>query len=272
MRQRTIVATIITPLALIFIHLGGYFFLGLITVLLAATAWEYIKLLRIINLKPAVPLVLAGVILLTLSRFFFNFSYNSVLLTLLLLGTAAYYVLQYERNIGNPAADFGATLSVLLYIGFLGSYLISLRMLPDGKWWTFLVLPIVWFADSGAYLIGTHFGKHKLAVRTSPHKTWEGYFGGILVGVLSGIGLTYLYQQVFSAGIDITLFEAAFLALIISAAIPLGDLTESMIKRQASSKDSGNLLPGHGGVFDKLDSQFWAAPIGYYLILHIFLQ
>ena len=272
MRQRTIVAAIITPIAIFFIHLGGYFYLGLITVLLVITAWEYIKLLRIIDLKPAVPLIITGVILLILSRFFFNFSYKSVLLTLLLFGTAAYYVFQHERNIGNPATDFGATLSILLYIGFLGSYLISLRMLPDGKWWTFLVLPIVWFADSGAYLIGTHFGKHKLAVRTSPHKTWEGYFGGILVGVLSGIGLTYLYQQVFSAGIDITLFEAAFLALIISAAIPLGDLTESMIKRQASSKDSGNLLPGHGGVFDKLDSQFWAAPIGYYLILHIFLQ
>jgi phosphatidate cytidylyltransferase len=128
-----------------------YFYLGLITILLATTAWEYIKLLRIINLNSAVPLVLAGVILLVLSRFFFNFSYNSVLLTLLLLGTAAYYVLQYERNIGNPAADFGATLSIILYIGFLGSYLISLRMLPDGKWWTFLVLPIVWFADSGAF-------------------------------------------------------------------------------------------------------------------------
>ncbi len=272
MRQRTIVAAIITPLALIFIHLGGYYYLGLITILLIITAWEYIKLLRIINLKPAVPLVLGGVILLALSRFLFSFSYNSILLTLFLLGTAAYYVLQHERNIGNPAADFGATLSILLYIGFLGSFLISLRMLPEGKWWTFLVLPIVWFADSGAYLIGTRFGKHKLAARTSPHKTWEGYFGGILFGVLSGIGLTYLYQQVFSAGINITLLEAAFLALIISAAIPLGDLTESMIKRQATSKDSGDILPGHGGIFDKLDSQFWAAPIGYYLILHIFLQ
>lgn len=272
MRQRTIVAAIITPLALIFIYLGGYFYLGLITVLLVVTAWEYIKLLRIINLNPAVPLVLAGVILLALSRSLFNFSYNSALLTLFLLGTAAYYILQHERNIGNPATDFGATLSIFLYIGFLGSYLISLRMLPGGMWWTFLVLPIVWFADSGAYLIGTHFGKHKLAARTSPNKTWEGYFGGILMGVLSGIGLTFLYQQVFNAGIDITLLEAAFLALIISAAIPLGDLTESMIKRQASSKDSGNLLPGHGGLFDKLDSLFWAAPIGYYIILHIFLQ
>ena len=270
MRQRTIVAAIITPIAIFFIHLGGYYYLGLITVLLVITAWEYIKLLSIIDLKPAGPLIITGVILLTLSRFFFNFSYNSVLLTLLLFGTAAYYILQHERNIGNPATDFGATLSVLLYIGFLGPYLISLRILPDGKWWTFLVLPIVWFADSGAYLIGTHFGKHKLAARTSPHKTWEGYFGGILVGVLSGIGLTYFYQQVFSAGIDITLLEAAFLALIISAAIPLGDLTESMIKRQASSKDSGNLLPGHGGLFDKLDSQFWAAPIGYYLFLYLF--
>jgi len=88
---------------------------------------------------------------------------------------------------------------------------------------------------------------------------------------LGGIGLCSLYQGVFGAGIDITLLEAAIIALIISATIPLGDLTESMIKRQASTKDSGTLFPGHGGIFDRLDSLFWAAPIGYYLILHIFL-
>lgn len=270
-RQRIVVTAIIIPLAIFVIYSGSYIYQITIITLLAIAAWEYIKLLKKIELNPAIPLVILGVILLPLIRALVQFNYGSATLTLLIFGIAAYHIIQYERTDSNPSADFSASLSVILYIGFLGSYLISLRSLPDGMWWTFLTLPTVWIADSGAYLIGSAFGKHKLATKTSPNKTWEGYFGGILTGILGAIGLLLLYQNTFQAGLTISLLEAGFLGLIISAAIPLGDLTESMIKRQASSKDSGTLFPGHGGIFDRLDSLFWAAPIGYYLILHIFL-
>ncbi len=268
--QRLIVTIIIVPLALVIIYFGGWIYQGTIIVLLALAAWEYLKLLRKVNLEPASWIVLGGVILLALSRSLFQFSYSSALLTILLFGLAAFHIFQYERGDTNPAADFGASISVLLYIGFLGSYLITLRALPNGRWWTYLILPVVWIADSGAYLIGTSIGKHKLAPKTSPHKTWEGYLGGILFGMLSGVGLLTLYNQVFNAGMKISILEGALLATCISALIPLGDLTESMIKRQAACKDSGTIFPGHGGFFDRLDSLFWAAPIGYYLILIFF--
>ena len=270
-RQRIIVTAIIIPLAVIVIYFGSYVYQLTIITLLVVAAWEYIKLLRKIELKPSVPIVVGGVLTLSVIRSLFQFNFGSAALTLLIFGAAAYHIIQYERTDSNPSADFSASLSVILYIGFLGSYLISLRSLPDGRWWTFLALPIVWIADSGAYLIGSAFGKHRLAAKTSPKKTWEGYFGGILFGILGGIGLSALYQSQFHAGISISPLEAGILGLIISAIIPLGDLTESMIKRQASSKDSGTLFPGHGGIFDRLDSLFWAAPIGYYIILHIFL-
>ncbi|TFG48017.1 MAG: CDP-archaeol synthase, partial [Anaerolineales bacterium] len=104
-----------------------------------------------------------------------------------------------------------------------------------------------------------------------PNKTWEGYFAGILTGILGCLGLIALFNQVFDAGLKISTLEGALLGLAVSAFIPLGDLTESMIKRQAGEKDSGTIFPGHGGIFDRLDSLFWAAPIGYYLILHFFL-
>ena len=270
-RQRIIVTVIIMPLAIFVIYFGSYIYQITIITLLVIAAWEYIRLLKKIELNPAIPLVILGVILLPLIRALFQFNYGSATLTLLIFGTTTYHIIQYERTNSNPSADFSASLSVILYIGFLGSYLISLRSLPDGMWWTFLALPTVWIADSGAYLIGSAFGKHKLAAKTSPNKTWEGYFGGILTGILGAVGLSLLYQTTFQAGISISPLEAGCLGLIISAAIPLGDLTESMIKRQASSKDSGTLFPGHGGIFDRLDSLFWAAPLAYYLILHIFL-
>jgi phosphatidate cytidylyltransferase len=136
-------------------------------------------------------------------------------------------------------------------------------------WWTFLVLPIVWIADSFAYLIGSRFGKHKLARKTSPHKTWEGYWAGVITGGLGSIGLLALYNQVFNAGLDLTTWKVGLLGLCISVLIPLGDLTESFIKRQAGEKDSGVIFPGHGGFFDRLDSFIWAAPIGYYLIIYL---
>jgi phosphatidate cytidylyltransferase len=157
-------------------------------------------------------------------------------------------------------------------VGLLGPYLISLRSLEHGRWWTLVVLPTVWIADSAAYLIGSAWGKKKLAPRTSPNKTWEGYLAGVLFGTLSSPALLFFYNQAFHAQILISPLQGALLGLAVSVFIPLGDLTESMIKRQADQKDSGTIFPGHGGVFDRLDSLFWAAPISYYLILHLFLQ
>jgi phosphatidate cytidylyltransferase len=244
--KRILVSVIIIPLAVLAIHMGGWVYSAVIIALLVAAAWEYIKLLKIIKLQPAIPLVLSGVFLLSFSRAMFQFNYSSAVLTALLLAIAAYHIIQYERGETNPSGDFGASISVLLYIGFLGSFLISLRALPDGKWWTFLA-------------------------KTSPNKTWEGYLGELIFGVLGGIGLILLYNRVFEAGLEISLWETAALSLIISALVPLGDLTESMIKRTAGKKDSGTLLPGHGGIFDRIDSLFWAAPIAYYLILLLFL-
>ena len=86
-------------------------------------------------------------------------------------------------------------------------------------------------------------------------------------GVLAGIGFLILFNRVFEAGLDITIMESALLALTLSALSPLGDLTESLIKRTAGQKDSGTIFPGHGGAFDRIDSMFWTAPIAYYLIL-----
>lgn len=269
--RRTVVTLIIVPLALLIIYFGGYLYQAFIILLLCIAAREYDSLLQKVNLKSALPLAIFGVLLLGLARSLYQFSNSSALLVLLIFLMATWHIIDHEKGAASPGADFGASLSIVIYIGFLGAYLISLRDLPGGMWWSYLVLPTVWIADSGAYFLGTLIGKNKLAPKTSPNKTWEGYFGGLIFGSLGSLGLVLLFERVFNAGLSISPVQGALLGLVISAFIPLGDLTESMIKRPAGEKDSGNIMPGHGGFFDRLDSLFWAAPIGYYLILHLFI-
>jgi phosphatidate cytidylyltransferase len=131
------------------------------------------------------------------------------------------------------------------------------------------VLPAIWLADSGAYFIGTKWGKNKMAPRLSPKKSWQGYFGGILVAVIG----TPLLVMAYSLGpaSEVTLARAAIIGLFMGVFPTLGDLAESMFKRQVGVKDSGTLLPGHGGIFDRIDSWLWGAVIGYYLIIWFFL-
>ena len=269
LQKRLLAAAVMLPIALAAIYLGGIFYSGLITALLLVAAWEYHRLFHRIDRHPSLPLALLGVLLLSGSRSWSGFQHTPPLLTALILLSSAYHMISYERKPNRQAADLGATLSIIFYIGWLGSYLISLRELPGGMWWTFLILPTVWIADTAAYLIGSAVGSRPLSPNTSPNKTWEGYLGSATAGLLGGFALAYLYSKVLQVPALLTPAVGGALGLIISLTIPVGDLVESMIKRQASVKDSGDLFPGHGGVFDRLDSLFWAAPLGFYLIHYL---
>lgn len=124
-------------------------------------------------------------------------------------------------------------------------------------------LPAIWLADGGAYLVGRKNGKHKMAPRVSPGKSWEGYLAGVLFGALGTMGLAFLWGL---NAPEITPFRGFLLGAVISVLAPLGDLGESMLKRQFGIKDSGVFLPGHGGALDRVDSTLWAAFIGYLMI------
>ena len=151
----------------------------------------------------------------------------------------------------------------MVYLGWLAIYIIALRHLPDGDWWMLTGLPAIWLADGGAFLIGRKIGKHKMAPRTSPGKSWEGYIAGIVFGAWVQWDLAFLWGLVAP---EITPLRGLLLGGVISVLAPLGDLGESMLKRQFGVKDSGVLFPGHGGVLDRADSTLWAAVIGYLMI------
>jgi phosphatidate cytidylyltransferase len=211
------------------------------------------------------------VLLLVAGRAFNSFESGPWMISLLILAAMTYHLVAYERGQDQPGTNFAVTLSGIFYLGWIGAYLISLRDLPDGFWWELLVLPVVWIADSGAYFIGRSLGKHKLSPRLSPKKTWEGYIGGVVTGTLGAGLLAYLWGLLGAPASTITVSNGLLLGLIISLTTTLGDLGESMIKRQVGIKDSSNLIPGHGGVFDRIDSWLWAGVIGYYVIIWLFI-
>lgn len=133
-----------------------------------------------------------------------------------------------------------------------------------GAWWLLYVMLLVWGADSGAYLFGKLFGKHKLAPKVSPGKTWEGLIGGLLTSAL----ISWLFGRYVPLNVvPATLLMCSVIAALASV---LGDLTESMFKREAGIKDSGSLIPGHGGILDRIDSLTAAVPVFACLMLLVF--
>jgi phosphatidate cytidylyltransferase len=155
------------------------------------------------------------------------------------------------------------------YVGMLGGSLIRLRgdFPPVGAKLIFFLLLVVWLGDSGAYYVGRSLGKHKLSPRISPKKTVEGLAGGIVTSIVTAVVIHFTFFKEFP------LVHAIIAGVILSFAGVIGDLAESMWKRSADVKDSGTLIPGHGGFLDRFDSIFFTAPILYCywtLIVHGF--
>jgi phosphatidate cytidylyltransferase len=173
---------------------------------------------------------------------------------LILFASLSWHVLRDRSS--SPLENWLLPLAGALYIAWTGGHMWLLRALPQGAYRLFCTLGITWLADTGAYFVGRARGKHHMAPRLSPKKTWEGFAGGIAVALVAGPLLTGL------GGLG--WLHGALLGLLLSVLTPLGDLGVSMIKRQVGVKDSSNLIPGHGGAFDRVDSLLITAIVGYY--------
>ena len=266
LKERIAVALLLMPLVLWVIADGSWLYLFVVTTALCLAAAEYGLLFRKLGLRPALPLLVLGVLALVVSRFQAGFEHADLILAAVCLLALGWHAVDFERGASQSGLDFAVTLSGVLYLGWVGSYLISLRQLENGTWWVMLALPIVWLADSGAYFVGRAWGRHRLAIRLSPKKTWEGYFAGVITGVLTGMLFAPLWSIGASPNAAFGPGIGALMGLIISGLSPLGDLGISMIKRQMRVKDSGNLIPGHGGALDRLDTWLWAAVLGFYVV------
>ena len=182
LRQRVIVTLILMPIGITAIVMGGWVFALFMLLMLGIAAWEFGNLFKAGGYRPASFMLILAVLSLVLSRFLTEFSWQPALIAFWLLASIFVHELDYERGNDKAGVDFAITLAGIFYIGILGAYFVSLRMIPEwGMWWFLVTLPGVWWADSGAYFIGSAWGKHKMAPRLSPKKSWQGYFGGILL-------------------------------------------------------------------------------------------
>jgi phosphatidate cytidylyltransferase len=209
--------------------------------------------------KPSPSLTVGGTALVLLMRAFWP-AWAVPVFASLILAAMAVHVFAYERGRDQAALDFVITVGGITYLGWIAGYMLDLRALPDGGWWVAFVFPIVWVTDSGAYMIGARYGRHKMFVRISPKKSWEGYFAGVFIGTVYGGFFAFAYSKF--GPLHVNILQGVLFGFVLSTVTILGDLGESLFKRFASEKDSGNILPGHGGAFDRIDSLIWAAVIG----------
>lgn len=254
LRDRVLSTVVLAPLVIGLAYLGGLWFLGLMLLAGALAGWEYFSLLAHGGHTPLRWLGLIAIVIIIAEAYWAQaWSLRLVLTALILISLSA----ALFRTTQAPVTDWAWTMAGVFYFGLLLNHFVALRNLPQGLSWLLLGLLLTWITDTGAYFSGRALGRHKLWPRHSPKKTWEGAIGGWLVGTAAGALLgPWLVGQ--------TPWAGAALGGLVCLIAPFGDLAESMVKRQMGAKDSSHLIPGHGGIWDRLDSLLFVVPVVYY--------
>lgn len=266
--KRTASALILLTISLSLVFAGGWIFIVGIALILSGAAWEFIDLFIKGGYHPnPYPLVLGTAGIITI-MYLDDPIFTSLVYAFTVFSILLFAILNYRRYEKTAAFDLTIEMAALLFITYLGSYLIKIRFLPNGLFWIMIsIIPAV-VGDIGAYFAGSLFGIHKLAPNLSPNKTIEGYICGIFSAILAGYALG-LIVNVYVPVITITV--STLIGCITGIFSPLGDLSKSIFKRQFNRKNTGNIIPGHGGILDRIDTTLWAGPIAYYLIVFFFL-
>jgi phosphatidate cytidylyltransferase len=268
--KRWLTSLVALPLLVVLIFKGSplffSFFMGMVALL---TAWEYSRIVTgandprhssaifYVGLLTGAALVGAAYTgLLAIMPLIFSFS-------LILTGFLSFQQFQNDPDISRKVAI--QTLGTI-YIPLSISYLVLIRQEPLGAEWVFFIVCVIFAGDTAAYYTGTYWGKHKLCPAVSPGKTIEGACGGLAANIGMGLFFQSYFFPAFSLGAILTF------CLVIGFAGQVGDLFESVLKRSAGVKDSGGLLPGHGGILDRIDAMLFALPVAYFLKVFFFTQ
>ncbi len=262
---RVLVALTLGPVILASAYFGKGYFLAVVALIALVATWEYFALASKLGARPHTLLGLLGTALLVWACYDGDFALAFG--GLAGLATLAALV-QISRGPEGSTAALATTVFGPLYLGGLFGHILLIRALPasvglpyaDAGTWIVGLFLTVWVCDTAAYFGGSLFGKHKLAPRVSPGKTWEGAISGLVFAVLTA----WLVDVLFLRGLALP--HVLVMGLIVGTFGQASDLAESLLKRDAGVKDSSNLIPGHGGMLDRFDSLILISPVLYWYL------
>ena len=265
--QRWLTAGVAMPIVLAFVLLGGWWTFVGTTAVVALGTYELYNMMHHAGYRPLI-VISMGLNLLFLVAAMFP-QQRLLLLESGLSGALfiSFFWLLFREKLDGAMVDWALTLAIPIYLGWPMSLALFLRgyqfiswPLPRGVWWVLLFLLGTWGFDSAAFFFGRYFGRHKLAPAISPGKTWEGALGGLLLSITAALLFTVV-------PLGIPWYIAVVLGIWVGVAAVLGDLAESLIKRQTHVKDSGDFMRGHGGMLDRIDSLLFVA-----IAVYVFAQ
>ncbi len=266
---RILTAAVGIPTILILLWFGGWVVFGAIAIIIGWASFEMHRMLTGAGMRPLslFSLALSLNFLAAASFPTWRLSLIEGGISILLLVSLTWLLLA-RKTLDGSLVDWALTMAVPFYIGWPLSFFLRLRGseagFSQGFWWTLVVLGGVWAYDSAAFFTGAYLGRHKLATPASPSKTWEGVIGGII----GAVAVTLLITRT----LNIPFYHAIILGVLISIAGQIGDLAESLIKRQTHVKDSSHLIPGHGGILDRIDSQLFGILVVSLYVSWVFPQ
>ena len=270
------VPRMISGLVLMFITIGlviaGPFWTALgIFVLFGTAQIEFAQLAAKQGYRASGELMLAWLLLFLADRLLPEKGLLEPGISLLMLITFTWTIIRYRQGTTNAIVGFALTLTGSIYIGWSAAHLLGLRTFdPDGIFWFFTAWLATVMADSCAYIVGMNFGRNKLIPDISPGKTWEGYIGGIICTILI-IGALMLLWQRLGGSSALTPIHGMFIGGLAATVGPIGDLGISVLKRYANVKNTSNLIPGHGGVLDRIDALLISCLVSYYYLTLVVL-
>lgn len=259
--QRVLTAAVGIPFVLAAVWAGGWW----LTAVVAGAAGVAVLELRLARDRLFSPLALAAAGLAALLPVSAKLGFDDSAWAFALAILLPTGVLALARDPAKGVLDWLWAVAPIVYVGWLAAHFVLLREAPDGRDWVLTAVLTVWIADTGAYFVGKPLGRHKLAPHVSPGKTWEGAVGGQIAGFVAVAGLGQAFD------LDAGILDLIALGLIIPTVALIGDLAESALKRGLGVKDSSGLVPGHGGVLDRLDSLLFAGPAVYWYLKWLIL-
>lgn len=251
---RIITALVGMPIILAALYLGKLWLLTFVLAVIILGMKEYHEMMSDVEINVIIPLSYAMATLFPVAIYFNLISVETLFIMTFLVVTVFSLVFYLQ-----PIKDCAMQLFGIYYLSFTFSYVLKIRAMENGFRYLLLTFLFIWMSDTAAYFVGRFLGKHKLAPSISPNKTVEGSLGGLIFTVLFALIVAIMFKY--------SILLMVLLAIIVNVFAQLGDLVESAIKRQAKIKDSGTLLPGHGGVLDRFDSAFFAIPAVYFLLI-----